>query len=60
MDKILSLLFPVTLPKIDLEAPLEVKHTPDAYATPLIEDGILWRGWDVRRTGIERVQQEGL
>lgn len=60
MDKILSLLFPVILPKIELEPPSMPKHSPDAYATPLVEDGILWRGYDVRRTGIERVRQEGL
>lgn len=59
MDKILSLLFPVTLPKVELEPPSKAQHSPDAFETPLVEDGILWRAYDVRRTGIERMQQEG-
>jgi hypothetical protein len=60
VDWLLSILFPVILPKIELELPAPVRHSSDAYATPLVEDGVLWRGYDVKRTGIERISQEGL
>lgn len=59
IERPLSVLFPVRLPQVELEfhpAP----ESWDAFEQPVTECGILWRAYDVRRTGIERMQQEGL
>jgi len=50
----LSQLFPVRLPSVVLEFSEPPAAPLDAFAEPVIEDGILWRAYDVRRTGIER------
>ena len=50
----LSQLFPVTLPKIVLEFTTPRGCFGDAFAEPVLEDGIMWHAYDVRRTGIER------
>lgn len=56
----LSQLFPVQLPKIKLVKGQLPGTQWDAFAEPVTECGVLRRAYDVRRTGIERVKQEGL
>ena len=49
-EYILSVLFPVRLPRI--ECPLNGIAADPPY------DGILWKAYDVRQTGIERFERE--
>ena len=49
-ENILSWLFPVRLPRV--EFPLNGNAENAAY------DGILWRAYDVRQTGIEKHWKE--
>ena len=60
MDKILSILFPVTLPPVVLEFEHPKPASHDPFAEPVTECGVIARGYDVKRTGIERMRQEGL
>ena len=55
-EKLLSSLFPVTLPG-HMEEPRHEHLTLlslDVFSKPVVEDGILWRAYDVKRTGIEK------
>jgi hypothetical protein len=52
-EYILSRLFPVKLPSIKLERAPQGRRW-DAFEGPVTECGILWRAYDVRRTGIEK------
>ena len=56
----LSVLFPVRLPRVELELEQPRPASHDPFASPITECGVIARGYDVRRTGIERVQQEEL
>ena len=54
MEKILSFLFPVTLPRVvlEFEKPKDPPHDP--FATPVTECGVTMVAYDVRRLGIEK------
>ena len=58
MNWLLSFLFPVRLPKLTPEtSPVSVSASADPYHTPVTEDGVLWRAYDVRRTGVEKMER---
>ena len=53
--KLLSILFPPKTFKVENHEPEPVVAHPDPFHLPVTEDGIVWRGYDVRMTGIERM-----
>ena len=59
MLRVLSILFPPKTFKVENHEPEPVAAHPDPYHLPVTEDGIVWRAYDVRMTGIERMAREG-
>lgn len=51
---LLALLFPPRFQKVE-SFQEECVVPNDIMAIPLTEDGVLWRAWDVRKTGIEKM-----
>jgi hypothetical protein len=56
MEKLLAVLFPPKFHFVESYEEACVAHN-DFTARPVTEDGVVWRGYDVRRLGIERVQE---
>lgn len=56
--KLLSILFPPRFHKVESFEDSCVAGRHDHLNLPVTEDGILWRGYDVRMTGIERMEQD--
>ena len=57
-ELLLSVLAPVRLPKLIPEPDtIPGEASPDPYHTPVTEDGVLWRAYDVRQDGIERFRR---
>ena len=59
MERVLALLFPPRFHKIEKLEYFQtacVAHN-DSTQIPLTEDGIIWRGYDVRKTGVEKMQE---
>ena len=55
MNRILEILFPVTLPILTPEIePTPVPRTLDPLAEPVTEDGVVRRMYDVRQDALER------
>lgn len=59
MDRILSLLFPPKFHFVEEYQEACVTQGIDPMGRPLTEDGILWRAYDVRKTGIEKMAERG-
>ena len=51
-------IFPPKVFKIKDHKPEPVVAHHDPFHLPVTEDGIVWRGYDVRMTGIERMEQD--
>ena len=56
--KLLSILFPPRLHKVESFEDACVAGRYDHINLPVTEDGILWRAYDVRMTGIERMGRD--
>lgn len=56
MEKMLAKLFPPKLPRVEFFQEACISGQ-DHINLPVIEDGILWRGYDVRWTGIEKQER---
>lgn len=59
IERFLSVLSPVSLPRLSEMKEYYIKEAERQAEEREWGDGILWVAYDVRRTGIERMQQEG-